>query len=91
MNIADWLYQTARIWPDRAAVYDGDVLRHDYAGLMRAVVARAYDLTARGICRGDRVAVFGPNAPEYIEILHACWWIGAVVVPVNHKLHPREA
>lgn len=91
MNIATWLYQTARAWPSRPAVLDGGALKHDYAGLLQAVCDRAADLTARGIGPGDRVAIFARNAPEYIEALHSVWWVGAVVVPVNHKLHPREA
>lgn len=37
------------------------------------------------------MAIFAKNAPDYIEVLHACWWIGAIAVPVNCKLHPREA
>lgn len=92
MNIASWLCQTARNWPERIAVFDGDTALHTYAALHQIVMNRAQELAARhGVRRGDRVAIFAKNAPEYIEILHACWWIGAVVVPVNAKLHAREA
>ena len=91
MSIANWLYQTARSWPLNPAIYDGDVLLHDYAGLLQAICDRAADLAARGIGAGDRVAIFARNAPDYIAALHAIWWLGAVSVPVNHKLHPREA
>src|SRR5262245_59989195 len=31
------------------------------------------------------------NSPEYVEILWATWWAGLAVVPVNAKLHPKEA
>lgn len=91
MNIATWLYQTALAWPARPAVLNGADLQHDYAGLLQAVCDRAADLAARGIGPGDRVAIFARNAPDYIAALHAVWWVGGVVVPVNHKLHPREA
>lgn len=92
MNIANWLCQTARSWPERIAVFDGDAALHTYAALHQIVINRAQELAAlHGVRRGDRVAIFAKNAPEYIEILHACWWIGAVVVPVNAKLHAREA
>lgn len=91
MNIATWLWQTAHSWPTRPAVLDGPQLRHDYAGLLQAVCDRAADLAAQGIGPGDRVAIFAKNAPDYIAALHAVWWLGGVVVPVNHKLHPREA
>lgn len=92
MNIANWLYQTALSWPDRPALFDGDSLRQTYHGLLQSVCNRAAWLNAEhGIAKGDRVAIFAKNAPEYIEVLHACWWLGAVVVPVNCKLHAREA
>lgn len=92
MNIANWLYQAALSWPKRPAVYEGNALCQDYAELLQAVCNRAAWLAAEyDIRRGDRVAIFSKNAPEYIEVLHACWWLGAVVVPVNFKLHAREA
>lgn len=92
MNIANWLYQTARSWPSRPALYEGDKLRQSYHELMQATCNRAAWLRGRhGIGAGDRVAIYAANAPEYIEALHACWWLGAVAVPINHKLHPREA
>ena len=31
------------------------------------------------------------NHPAYLELMYGCWWAGLVVVPVNAKLHPREA
>jgi len=31
------------------------------------------------------------NHPRYLEILYAAWWAGLAVMPVNAKLHPREA
>lgn len=92
MNVATWLWQAAQAWPDRPAVFEGDRLHHSHAGLLHAVCDRAQALAAtHGIGPGDRVAIFAKNAPDYIAALHACWWIGAVVVPVNHKLHPAEA
>jgi acyl-CoA synthetase (AMP-forming)/AMP-acid ligase II len=78
--------------PEREAVLIGNALRHTYATLLWAVCARAAELSERyDVAKGDRVAIFAKNCPEYIELMHACWWIGAVVVPVNYKLHPNEA
>ncbi len=42
------------------------------------------------LARGDRVALFARNRPEYLELLLACWWAGLVPVPVNARLHPEE-
>jgi len=92
MNIANWLYQTALSWPNRPALYEGETLRQSYQELLQTTCDRAAWLARdHGIGAGDRVAIFAKNAPEYIEAMHACWWLGAAVVPVNCKLHPREA
>ena len=45
---------------------------------------------ARGIGRGARVAYLGRSAPEVIELLLAASKIGAVIVPLNWRLSPRE-
>ncbi|MEL4375949.1 class I adenylate-forming enzyme family protein [Brucella cytisi] len=91
MNIANWLYQSALNWPGKPAILLGIDEIHNYGGLLRAICCRARHLTTHHkVGRGDRVAIFAKNSPEYIEIMHACWWIGAVAVPVNSKLHPIE-
>lgn len=91
MNVANWLYQTARNWPERPAVIDGTRCIHTYKTLAEAAFARAQRLvTLYGIEAGDRIAIFSRNCPEYIEILHALWWLGAIAVPINCKLHPKE-
>ncbi|WP_211482029.1 AMP-binding protein [Azotobacter beijerinckii] len=40
---------------------------------------------------GDRVAIYMSNCPEYLECLYGMLWAGLVAVPINAKLHPREA
>jgi long-chain acyl-CoA synthetase len=40
---------------------------------------------------GERVGIFATNHPAVLEILFGCWWAGLAVVPINPKLHPREA
>jgi acyl-CoA synthetase (AMP-forming)/AMP-acid ligase II len=44
-----------------------------------------------GIGPGDRVAVVASNCIEYLELLYAAWFAGAAVVPINFKLHAKEA
>ncbi|MBC9072636.1 AMP-binding protein [Thauera sp. CAU 1555] len=92
MNIANWLHAAARVHPHAPALFSGDTLRADYAtfALRASSLARVL-ADEHGIAAGDRVAVFARNCVEYLEVLYAVWWAGAVVVPVNHKLHPAEA
>ena len=44
----------------------------------------------KGIKKGEKVAIFLPNCVEYIFTYFACMHIGAVAVPINHKLHLEE-
>jgi acyl-CoA synthetase (AMP-forming)/AMP-acid ligase II len=30
------------------------------------------------------------NCAQYVELLYACWTIGACAIPINVRLHPRE-
>lgn len=91
MNIANWLYHTAKIMPEAPAIFEGDELRADYRLFAQRVVTIAAWMRANhGISKGDRVALAMKNHPGYLEILYATWWIGAAVVPINCKLHPRE-
>lgn len=91
MNIASWLDSTARARPDAPAIYVGTKQIATYGEFLRTVGARAGGLAARhGIQPGERVAVCLRNRPEYLELLYAVWWLGGIVVPINHKLHARE-
>lgn len=92
MNIANWLDQAACRWPARPALYRGIEQVADYAAFRETVQQLAGVLRhEHGVEPGDRVALFLYNACEYLEWLYAIWWIGAVVVPINCKLHPAEA
>jgi long-chain acyl-CoA synthetase len=52
--------------------------------------ALAVALAARGLGRGDRVALFMQNVPQFVIAMLAAWKLGAVVVPVNPMLKERE-
>ena len=91
MNLAGFLSNAARTYPDRPAVTVGQGVRLDYAGLGRAVSGVAGGLRGRlGLAPGDRVLLAMRNNPDYLTLLFACWQAGLVAVPVNAKLHPKE-
>jgi acyl-CoA synthetase (AMP-forming)/AMP-acid ligase II len=92
MNLAEWLVRTARRLPNAPALLSGKNVITDYAEFGRRVAVLASALQARlGIGRGDRVAIVMPNSVEYLELLYATWFAGAAVVPINFKLHAKEA
>jgi long-chain acyl-CoA synthetase len=52
--------------------------------------ALAVALAARGLGRGDRLALFLQNVPQFVIGLLAAWKLGAIAVPVNPMLKERE-
>jgi len=92
MNLAEWLVRTARRHPDRPALFSGEDLVASYAEFADHAARVAALLKHRyRIAPGDRVAIFMKNSPVYLELLYGIWFSGAVAVPINAKLHPREA
>lgn len=92
MNLANWLVKTAKLNPDAPALFKGTTCCANYAEFAnRAAAIGAYLQTECGVTKGDRVAVFLPNCTEYLEVLYGIWFLGAVAVPINGKLHEKEA
>ncbi len=91
MNLAHWLARTARATPQTPALFTGRDPVVDYAGFhIRAGQVAAW-LAAQGVAPGDRVAIFMRNCPEFLITLFGIWSAGAAAVPINAKLHGREA
>ncbi|MFZ1681401.1 MAG: AMP-binding protein [Rhizobiaceae bacterium] len=92
MNIALWLQRAGVLHPGSPALFHGLEPIADYALFTRRAAAIGGALVRRhAIMPGDRVAIFARNTTAYLEALWGVWFAGAAVVPVNAKLHPREA
>jgi long-chain acyl-CoA synthetase len=89
-NLALSLRDAAARWPERVAVtHAGAALT---AGELEARSARAAALlAARGVGRGDRVAIQLPNVPAFADFYFAALRLGAVVIPVNPLLRGAES
>ncbi|MFT3812810.1 MAG: AMP-binding protein [Acidovorax sp.] len=61
-----------------------------YAEMQRRSLQAAAVLQAQGVGPGDRVALMCFNTPGFVDALLGAWRLGAVVVPVNHKLQGPE-
>ncbi len=91
MNPAEWLQRSAARVPGNPALIEGETVVADYAEFARRAAAIGAELrSAYGVAPGDRVAIFAKNTTQYLEALYGIWFCGAVVVPINAKLHPRE-
>jgi long-chain acyl-CoA synthetase len=92
MNLAhECLEKNARRIPNRPAVIDGvrgDI--HSYAELNAQVNSVANALQSLGIGKGDRVALYLRNIPEFIVAFFACAKVGAISVPFNIMLKKME-
>jgi long-chain acyl-CoA synthetase len=89
LNLAVLLEGTAREHPDRVAIAAGPI-RLTYAELDAAASRVANALTARGVGRGDRVALSCPNLPSFPVVYYGILKAGATVVPLNILLTERE-
>lgn len=87
--ISDYLDQYARQAPDREATVFGEQ-RLTYAELNNHVIRCAKALLARGIEKGDRVAVLCTSRTEYWITFLATTSIGAVWLGLNPKYQLQE-
>jgi fatty-acyl-CoA synthase len=82
----------------RAALSAGSVALEDaatgytltYAELDRRAGQISSLLAARGVAKGDRVAILTRNRIEFFELLFGCARLGAILVPLNWRMPPAE-
>ncbi|QBR01874.1 class I adenylate-forming enzyme family protein [Paraburkholderia pallida] len=61
-----------------------------YAELDAQSSALACAWLERGCARGDRIAIYLQNVPQFVIALVAAWKIGAIAVPINPMNRARE-
>jgi acyl-CoA synthetase (AMP-forming)/AMP-acid ligase II len=76
--------------PDAPAIKSSD-LSYTYAELIERVDRVAADLAARGISRGDRIAVISENRVEYAVLQLSAAKLGIICACQNWRLAPKEA
>ncbi len=85
----DLLRRTAQRYPDKLAVVYGNE-RYTYAEFDAAVNRLAGALAARGLAKGDRLALLARNSWSYALLVFATAKLGVVLVPVNFMLNAGE-
>ncbi|WP_075995923.1 class I adenylate-forming enzyme family protein [Salaquimonas pukyongi] len=92
MNLAEWLVRSARNAPDAPALISGNEQIATYGEFAAKAAGFAGALRdCFNVAPGDRIAIFAANTVQYLVAMYGAWFAGAVIVPVNAKLHPREA
>jgi 2-furoate---CoA ligase len=89
VNLALSLLYAAERTPEAEAVVEGPV-RITYADLRTRAARLAAGLAHGGIRRGDRLAAIARNRHETVLLFWACQWLGAVFVPLSHRVSQEE-
>lgn len=87
--ISEYLRDWAQMTPDRIALsfYGRDITYHELNGMIDQF---AWGLVHLGIQKGDRVALFMENCPQFVISYFAIHRAGGVVVPFNPMFKHAE-
>jgi fatty-acyl-CoA synthase len=87
----DWLDKRAKLTPHRVGLVDYTTGEETtYAEWNARANRTANYLRSLGIRKGDRIAVYASNRPEYLDLFWAAPKIGAVLQNVNWRLTVHE-
>src|SRR5512132_3324481 len=89
MNIANHIERAAKFFPEKPAIiFEGAELQ--YADLNQRANRLANALKANGVVRGDRVALYLPNIPQFAVCYCAVLKAGAIAVSVSSAFKGEE-
>jgi fatty-acyl-CoA synthase len=75
--------------PDRPmTVFEGSVTT--YAEMEARAIALAGGLSERGVRQGDVVGLLSYNCPEFLQVVFAANYLGAIAMPINWRLAAPE-
>ncbi|MCB1366784.1 MAG: AMP-binding protein, partial [Rhodobacteraceae bacterium] len=89
MYLTQTIRENARKNPDGLATIMGE-RRRTWTEFNDRVARLAAGLSSCGVAKGDRVAMLALNSDRYFEYYFACWWLGAVVMPMNLRWSASE-
>jgi len=89
LDLTQTLRKAEELWPDKPAVFCGNRIftYGQFAGRCRRLARAMADM---GIGANDKVCIIHPNCHRFLEAYYAAALLGAVLVPVNIRLTPRE-
>lgn len=91
VTVGELLALLARDYPqNESLIYPDRELRYDFSQLEWMARQIAKGLIAAGVERGERVALWATNIPEWVVLQFALAKIGAVLVTVNTNLRGPE-
>ena len=93
LTIPEMLKRSAGLYVDRPALTareKGGDRTLSYGQLLDEVGSIAKGLMALGLKRGDRIAILGPNSPEWAKVYLASGFVGCINVPIDSLLSDNE-
>lgn len=89
MDIRKILDNTAKKFSEKSAIiFKGEAI--SFAQLRETSLRLANVLAANGAQKGDKIAIYLPNCPEYVYSYLACFHLGCVGVPLDFMLKTDE-
>jgi long-chain acyl-CoA synthetase len=89
MQIAKLLELNVKKYSDKPAIiFKGQAIT--FSQLRDVSLKLAEGLMCLGLKKGDKVAIYLPNCPEYIYSYLAIWSLGLVAVPLDFMLTQEE-
>jgi fatty-acyl-CoA synthase len=88
-SVGDLLRRSRLRYPDKLALVDAEV-RLTFSEFDAAVNRTAHSLRARGLAKGDRLAILSHNCWQFGVLVFAAARAGIVLTPVNFMLGPAE-
>lgn len=88
-GVGNWIHRRRLKSAGQTAVILAD-FELTYDALARRINQVSNALAERGVVKGTRVAFLGGNHPAFLETMFAAGQLGAVFVPLNIRLTPRE-
>jgi acyl-CoA synthetase (AMP-forming)/AMP-acid ligase II len=86
----DWVSLHSRYKPDARCLVRGDGSLRTFAQVNSRVNRLARALEARGLAKGDRIAIMATDSIDYVELMLASMKIGTTIVALNFRLSAPE-
>ncbi len=90
MNLGGLVARNARMLPEKEALVYAEK-RYSWKQVNEIVNTVANELMAKGIGKGNKVAMWMYNSDMFLFAFYGIVKAGAIAVPVNFRLTPREA
>jgi len=89
--VTDWLDKRSRLTPDRVGLVDYRTGEEtSYRDWNARVNSTAHYLHSLGLVKGNRLAVYSGNNPEYVDLFFAAGKLGIILQNLNWRLTAHE-